>query len=149
MTYELSFDTELIYKVIFLVPATSFAIYFINFFYNHFTSYRAIELTKGDESPLTKKHSIKALADDQIKSHRLVRGLDYTKRTVIYELFDKLPNRYSDYCHVSFLTDHHSFYLINDPDLIRLIRSDEDYSDVFVSQLIQPYLVLDSKCNLK
>ena len=148
-TYELSFDAHLVYKAILLVPATSIAIFVANYFYKYLINYQKVILAENElcQEP-QKKHNIKAISD-QIKSHKLVRGLDYTKRTVIYEIFDKLPNRYNAFCQVSFLTDHHSFYLINDLDLIKSIRNEELYSDLFTSQLIQPYLVLDSKCNLK
>ncbi len=145
--YELSFDhLESLIRNFFLffVPLVSASYIVIRFANKYFAN------KSTNRQNLYKKHSIKCLSEDLSKmSYRLPRRLDMTERTEILELLENLPSEYPEYCHVNFVTEPQSFYLINDTDLIESIRTDKSLNEVFESQLYQPYLILDSNCDLK
>jgi len=144
--YELSFDhiKSLIYKSIFyIIPIASAAYILFKFAYKHLSGNN-----KGED--LSQKHNIKCIPEEINRvTYRLSRRLDVTKRADIIELLENLPIEYPDYCHINFITESHSFYLINDTELIESIRTDKSLSGIFESQLYQPYLILDSNCDLK
>lgn len=147
VSYESNFDDLklLIYRGLLVLPATSILILLFKYFYKYLTNKKSMEVEDEDRSSIERKYSIKGISDTA-ETYRLARSLDVTKRSSILELFRSMPE---EYCLVNFLSEPHSFFLINDIDLIKSIRSDESAEGLFEPQLYQPYLVLDSNCDLK
>ncbi len=140
-SYEISFDNNTIFKALLIIPATSLAYYCVNLMLNFIGS-------KDNKQIQYFKHSNNKKIEEN-KTHKIISLIHETSRSDVLDLLDILQDNNSDYCEIKSLKDNFSFYLINDTDLINSIRNYEPKCELFESQLNQPYLVMDSKCNLK
>lgn len=143
-SYELDFDNAIVIKALLFIPATSLAFYCVNLM----ITFIGNKINNKIE-PIVKIKVDPNERTEASKTHKMISLIHEIRRSDVLDLLDALQDTNSDYCNVKFIKDNKSFCLVNDVNLINTIRNCEPKCELYESQMNQPYLVMDSKCNLK
>ena len=141
--YEISLNTGSILKILVLPIASTLILIYYRRIFNYLLKKNAAQRQVVAIKPNEERPRVNVLQ---------LTSIDVTEQKKILDSLTKLKKQHKSYCLVDFLNKrlNNQFYLINDYKLIQSIQKEVSQPNgLFQSQLSQPYLVLDSKCEAK